>query len=281
MNIALTGASGFIGRHVSERLGAAGHAVRGVSTRGGFRPESFDGCDAVIHLAGEPVAQRWTAAARERIRASRVDGTRALVDALHARPPKVLVSASAVGYYGSRGDEMLKEDSPPGSDFLAGVVTAWEREARAAEEFGVRVVRIRTGLALGARGGALERMLLPFRLGIGGRIGDGTQWMSWIHVGDLTALISFALAEPALHGAVNAGAPNPVTNSRFTRELARALRRPAIFPVPRLALKILFGEMAEIIYASQRMIPEAALRAGFRFRFPEIGAALRDVLATR
>jgi uncharacterized protein (TIGR01777 family) len=279
VNIALTGASGFIGRHVAGRLGAEGHAVRAVSMRAAPRPENFEGCDAVIHLAGEPVAQRWTAAARKRIRASRVEGTRALVDAFRARPPRVLVSASAVGYYGSRGDEALTEGSPPGSDFLSGVVTAWEREAQAAEQFGVRVVRLRIGVVLGPGGGALQRMLLPFRLGLGGRIGDGKQWMSWIHIVDLAGLISFALGTPALSGAVNAGAPNPVTNVEFTRELARALHRPAIFPVPRLALKLLFGETAQIVYASQRMLPDAALRAGFRFRFPEIGPALRNILA--
>ena len=279
MNIAVTGASGFIGRHLTERLRSESHTVRAVSVRTPPRPENFEGCAAVVHLAGEPVAQRWTAAARERIRASRVDGTRALVDALRARPPRVLVSASAVGYYGSRGDEVLKEDSPPGSDFLVGVVTRWEREALAAEEFGVRVVRLRTGMVLGPGGGALQRMLLPFRLGLGGRIGDGKQWMSWIHLDDLTALISFALATPALSGAVNAGTPAPVTNAEFTRELARALHRPAIFPVPRFALKLLFGEMAEIVYASQRMVPDVALRAGFDFKFPEIGPALRNILA--
>lgn len=281
MNIAITGASGFIGQHLASRLTTDGHTVLAVSTRTAPPPGKFEGCDAVIHLAGEPVAQRWTPAARERIRASRVEGTRALVNALRVEPPKVLVSGSAVGYYGSRGDEVLKEDSPPGLDFLAEIATAWEREAQAAEAFGVRVVRLRTGVVLGPGGGALKRMLLPFRLGIGGRIGDGKQWMPWIHMDDLTSLIVFALMTPAFSGPLNAGAPNPVANADFTRELARALRRPAIFPVPRLALKLLFGEMAEIIYASQRMVPEAALRAGFRFKFPEIGPALRDVLSAR
>ena len=281
MNIAITGASGLIGQHLVRCLGAEGHTVRAVSMRTAPPPEKFEGCDAVIHLAGEPVAQRWTPAARERIRASRVEGTRALVNALRVHQPKVLVSGSAVGYYGSRGDEVLKEDSPPGADFLAEVTVAWEREAQAAEAFGVRVIRLRTAIVLGPGGGALQRMLLPFRLGIGGRIGDGKQWMSWIHMDDLSSLIVFALMTPALSGPLNAGAPNPVTNVEFTRELARALHRPAIFPVPRLALKILFGEMAEIIYASQRMVPEAALRAGFRFKFPEIGPALREVLSAR
>jgi uncharacterized protein (TIGR01777 family) len=281
MNIAITGASGFIGQHLTRRLTTDGHMVRAVSTRTAPPPGKFEGCGAVIHLAGEPVAQRWTRAARERIRASRADGTRALVNALRVRPPKVLVSGSAVGYYGSRGDEVLKEDSPPGSDFLAEIAVAWEREAQAAEAFGVRVVRLRIAMVLGPGGGALQRMLLPFRLGIGGGIGNGKQWMSWIHIDDLTSLIVFALMTPALSGPLNAGAPNPIINAEFTRELARALHRPAILPVPRLALKLVFGEMAEIIYASQRMVPEAASRAGFRFKFPEVGLALRDVLTAR
>jgi uncharacterized protein len=278
VDIAITGATGFVGRHLSEHLRKAGHAVRAVSTRVAPQPEDVDGCDAIVNLAGEPVAQRWTPAVRESIRASRVDGTRKLVAVLRPNPPSVLVNASAVGYYGSRGDEMLTESSPPAADFLARVAMDWEREAQEAEMFGVRVVRLRIAMVLGREGGALARMLLPFRLGIGGRIGDGRQWMSWIHLEDLVSLIAFALENSAVSGPVNASAPNPVRNAEFTKELARALHRPAIFPVPRLALKLLFGEMAEIIYASQRVLPEAALRAGFQFRFPEVSRALRESL---
>src|SRR6266404_5932362 len=203
MNVAITGASGFIGRSASEHLRRAGHTVRAVSTRTPPRPEDLRGCDAVVHLAGESVAQRWTPAVRERIRNSRVDGTRALVAALRPEPPKVLVSASAIGYYGSRGNEILKEDSPPGSDFLANLAYEWEREAQEVEKFGVRVVRLRIALVLGKGGGALERMIVTFRLGVGGRIGDGKKWMYWIHLNDLTSLVGFVLENPAMNGAVN------------------------------------------------------------------------------
>ena len=276
MNIAVTGASGFIGRRLAVELEQAGHQVRAVSTRTAPRTEELEGCDAVVHLAGEPVAQRWTAQARERIRSSRIDGTRMLVETLARlpHPPATLISASAIGYYGSRGNRILTESSPPAGDFLGRVAVEWEREA---DRFAGRVVKPRIAMVLG-RGGALQKMLPPFRLGIGGRIGDGKQWMSWIHLDDLVALIRFALENPAVTGAVNAASPNPVTNAQFTRELARALHRPAIFPVPRFALKLLFGEMAELVFASQRVVPEIALRAGFRFRFPEIGGALGDLL---
>jgi len=233
----------------------------------------------VVHLAGEPVAQRWTAAARERIRNSRVLGTRSLVSALRHQPPAVLVSASAIGYYGSRGDEVLTEASPPGPDFLGQVSVGWEQEARVAEKFGVRVVTPRIGVVLGRGGGALAPMALPFRLGVGGRLGTGKQWMSWIHLDDLVSLIEFAATNAALSGPVNAVAPNPVTNAAFTRELAAALHRPAIFPVPALALKLLLGEMSQMLLGSQRVIPEAALRAGFQFRFAEAGQALRQIFA--
>lgn len=275
MNIAITGASGFVGRHVIARLRE--HAIRPVSTRVGVRAKDFAGCDAVIHLAGEPVMQRWTAQVRERIKTSRVDGTRAVVEATRATPPKVLISASAIGYYGSRGDEILTESSGPGDDFLAHTCLDWEREAFAAREFGVRVVVLRVSLVLGRDGGALQKMLTPFRLGIGGRIGTGEQWMSWIHLGDLAEMVAFAL-ENEVSGVWNAASPNPVTNAQFTRELARALHRPAIFPVPEFALRVLFGEMARVVVASDRVAPEAALRAGFSFRFAELGGALRALL---
>jgi uncharacterized protein (TIGR01777 family) len=226
------------------------------------------------------VAQRWTTGARERILNSRIEGTRSLVAALRHQPPAVLVSASAIGYYGSRGDEILTESSPAGSDFLAQVALGWEREARAAETSGVRVVTPRIGVVLGRGGGALAKMATPFRLGVGGRLGSGRQWMSWIALDDLVALVEFALMDVPLSGPVNAVAPNPVTNADFTRELAAALHRPAIFPVPEFALKLLLGEMSQMLLGSQRVVPEAALRAGFRFRFTEAGETLRQIFAS-
>lgn len=279
MNVAITGASGFLGRALSERLRASGHNVTAISLRTQPPPESLAGCQAVVNLAGEPVAQRWTAETRERISISRIQGTRSLVAALRKHPPALLVSASAVGYYGSRGDEILTEDSPPSSDFLGQVAVGWEQEARAAEEFGVRVVTPRIGVVLGRGGGALAQMQLPFRLGVGGRLGTGEQWMSWIALDDLVSLIEFAIGDAALSGPVNAVAPNPVTNAVFTRELAAALHRPAIFPVPAFALKILFGEMSQILLGGQRVIPQAALRAGFQFHFADLGQALRKAIS--
>jgi uncharacterized protein (TIGR01777 family) len=279
MNVAITGASGFVGRALSERLLASGHSVTPISLRTQPPAEVFAGCQAVVNLAGEPVAQRWTAAARERIASSRVQGTRSLVAALREHPPEVLVSASAVGYYGSRGDDILTEDSPPASDFLGQLAVGWEQEAHAAEQFGVRVVTPRIGVVLGRGGGALAQMLPPFRLGLGGRLGTGKQWMSWIALDDLVSLIEFAIEDAALRGPVNAVAPNPVTNAVLTRELGAALHRPAILPVPAFALKILFGEMSEILQGGQRVIPQAALRAGFQFRYAELSQALRAALA--
>lgn len=298
MNITITGASGLIGRRLLKNLGAAGHALTVVSRHAGTNvppgvgvaawdpmkgPAPEDGvrnANAVIHLAGEPVAQRWNAVAKRRIRESRVVGTRNLVEALAKlrTAPRTLVCASAVGYYGSRGDEVLREDSAPAGTYLAEVCAAWEKEAMAAEAFGMRVVRVRIGVVLDARGGALQRMLPPFRMGAGGRLGDGKQWMSWIHLADLAAMFQFAL-ENEVSGALNGVAPIPVTNAEFTQTLARALHRPAIFPVPALALKLLFGEMSEILLSSQRVLPAAAEAAGFKFRFPELGGALKDVLA--
>jgi hypothetical protein len=279
MKVLITGGSGFIGRAIAERLRASGHSVTAVSLRTPPGPGVFVGCDAVVHLAGEPVAQRWTAAAKKRIMSSRVQGTRTLVAALRQQPPAVLISASAIGYYGSRGDEILTEESPPSSDFLAQVTVAWEQEARVAEQFGVRVVTPRIGVVLGRGGGALPKMALPFRFGVGGRLGDGKQWTSWIHLDDLIALVEFSIATTAVRGAVNAVAPNPVTNATFTRELAAALHRPAVFPVPAAALKLLLGEMSQVVLGSQRVIPQAALRAGFPFRYMEAGEALRQIFA--
>jgi uncharacterized protein (TIGR01777 family) len=294
MNITLTGASGFVGARLTQRLLDAGHAVHALGRR---RPanlpasvrfsqwqsaeaeppsESLAGADAVIHLAGELVAQRWTPAAKNRIRSSRVDGTRHLVNALstESRRPQVLICASAIGIYGSRGDELLTENSSPGDDFLAELVNDWEKAAALAEALGIRVVRLRLGVVLGRGGGALAKMLPPFRLGLGGRLASGRQWTSWIHVDDVINLILFTLANAGIRGAVNATAPVPVTNAEFTKQLAAAIHRPAIFPVPTFALKLLFGEMASMVISSQRVIPEAAERAGFEFEYPQLGPAL-------
>lgn len=301
MKIAITGATGFIGSHLTRALLNAGHSVRVLgrkrpadlpaavefaewrSTDAEPSPESLAGLDAVIHLAGEPVAQRWTPEVKQRIRASRVDGTRHLVNALstQSRRPQVLICASAIGIYGSRGDEILTEKSAPGDDFLAAVTMEWEKSALLAEALGIRVVRLRFGVILGRDGGALVKMLLPFRLGVGGRIGSGQQWMSWIHIDDVIGLILFALTDGRVPGALNATAPEPVTNAEFTRELASVLHRPAIFPVPKVALKVLFGEMAGVILGSQRVLPEAAKSAGFKFEYPQLRPALERLLNER
>ena len=279
MQIAITGASGFIGRRLSARLTAAGHQVQPLGR--GYHPAALDGCDAVVHLAGEPVAQRWSEEVKRRIRESRVMGTRSLAAALAAKDagrPRILVSASAVGLYGDRGDEVLTESSSPGQGFLCDVCSEWEREALAARQSGVRVALIRIGLVLGPNGGALEKMVTPFRLGVGGRLGSGRQWMPWIHLDDLCAMFEFALTQPHVDGPLNGTAPNPATNADFTRALAHALHRPAILPVPRFAIDLLYGEMAQILFASQRAMPRAAQAAGFKFRFEDLAQALQAVL---
>jgi uncharacterized protein (TIGR01777 family) len=277
MNVAITGASGFIGSSLAEHLRSAGHVVRAISLRGALAPDALAGANALINLAGEPVAQRWTASARDKILCSRVEGTRALVAAMRAQPPQVLISASAVGYYGSRGDEILIESASPAQDFLGRVAVAWEEAAQAAEPLGVRVARIRIGMVLGKSGGALSKMLLPFRLGVGGRLGSGKQWMSWIHIDDLMELITFLMKESTVRGVFNATSPFPVPNREFTHALAEAVHRPAIIPVPAFALKLALGEMASVLLASQRAIPDAAQRAGFVFEHPDIFAALAQI----
>lgn len=240
--------------------------------------DSLKDTDAVIHLAGEPVAQRWSAEAKRRIRDSRVEGTRNLVQAMAKlrQPPSALICASAIGYYGSRGDEILTESAAAGTGFLPEVCVAWEKEAVAAEALGMRVARVRIGIVLDRRGGALKKMLPPFQMGVGGKIGSGQQWMSWIHLEDLVGIVRFALENP-VKGAVNGVAPYPVTNRDFTKALAAAVHRPAIFPVPALALKLLFGEMSEVLLASQRVQPAAAEAAGYRYRFPQLEGALGDL----
>lgn len=303
MRVTITGATGLVGRRLVAALTERGDDVT-VLTRnpdrararlgGGVTAAAWDPLagpapadaladrDAVVHLAGEPVAQRWTAAAKARIRASREQGTANLVAGIAALPeasrPRTLVSASGVGYYGARGDEPVDERTPPGDDFLARVCVAWEREAAAAAEHGTRVVRLRTGVALDASGGALGKMLPPFRLGVGGPVAGGRQYLPWIHVDDLVAFYLTAIDDERWSGAYNATAPEPPTNADFSRALGRALRRPAVLPVPRLALKLLYGEMEIIVTTGQRAVPRRALDAGFRFAHPQLDEALRSAL---
>jgi hypothetical protein len=268
------GGTGFIGRRLAESLAAAGHSVSAVG-RGGEPGEA----DAIVNLAGEPIAQRWTREAKRKIRESRIVGTRRLVQALAQLPkrPGVLVSASAIGYYGNRGDEILTESSAPASGFLAELCRDWEKEADAAESLGVRVVKLRIGVVLGSGGGALARMLPPFKMGVGGRLGSGKQWMSWIHIDDVAGLIRFALDDPTIRGPVNATAPNPVTNAEFTGILASALHRPAFMPVPAVALKTLFGEMSSVLLDSQRVLPRVAESAGYQFKYKALPPALAQL----
>jgi uncharacterized protein (TIGR01777 family) len=277
MKITITGATGFIGRRLSGDLAADGHSLE----LAGRNPvEDLQGAEAVVHLAGAPVAQRWTPRAKLEIAESRTIGTRNLVAALaraQARP-EVLISASAIGVYGDRGEETLSEASPSGGDFLAGVCVRWEAEAERAAALGIRVVKLRLGMVLGREGGALKKMLPPFRMGLGGPLGSGRQWMSWVHLDDVIGLIRFAIENRGARGALNATAPNPVRNAEFTRAMGRALKRPAIVPVPALAIRALYGEMSEILLASQRVLPQAALEAGYRFKHPELGPALESLL---
>jgi hypothetical protein len=297
VKITISGASGFIGRRLLKLLGAESHTLQVLSRHAGMNmppnvkvfpwdpargeapADSLREVDAIVHLSGEPVAQRWTEESKRRIYDSRVVGTRNLVQALSklSQKPATLVCASAIGYYGSRGDEMLPEEAAPGSDFLARLCVDWEKEAVAAEALGLRVVRVRIGVALDPRGGAMKRMLPPFKMGAGGKIGTGKQWMSWIHLDDLAGLFRFAL-ENSISGALNGVAPYPVTNADFTRALAAAVHRPAMFPVPPLALKLMFGEMADVLLASERVQPRRAEAAGYRFRYPQLEPALADLL---
>jgi uncharacterized protein len=283
MNVAITGASGMIGKRLRQRVVEAGQMALPISRAAGDSAisEILASADAIVHLAGEPVAQRWNDAAKKRIHDSRVEGTRHLVNAMSAQShrPRVLVCASAVGYYGSRGDQILTEASTPGTDYLARVVVEWEEAAQLAESLDMRVVRLRFGMVLG-HGGALAKLLPPFRLGVGGRLGSGHQWMAWIHLEDAVNLILFAINYAAVRGAVNATAPHPVTNEEFTGRLALELHRPAILPVPAFALKLAFGEMSDMVLASQRVLPTVAKSAGFRFQYPDLHTALDNLLAT-
>lgn len=301
--IVITGATGTIGRAVCQELLARGEepvalsrdAVRaaaqlpdGVESHAWDDPltsppprEALAGADAVIHLLGEPVSQRWTPAVKRRIRDSRLLSTRNLVTALSSmddgQRPAVLVSQSATGYYGPRGSEPLDEDAAPGNDFLAGVVSAWEQEALKAAP-ACRVVTTRTGVVLSPSGGAIAKMLPFFRAGIGGPVAGGWQYVPWIHVDDLVAALLFCIDSAGLAGAVNATAPHPVDNAELSKALGKVLHRPAILPVPGFALRLLYGEMSAIVTTGQRVVPRKLEQSGFSFSQPEIEPALRDVL---
>jgi uncharacterized protein (TIGR01777 family) len=297
MKCVVSGGTGFIGARIVDRLLRDRHYVAvwsrkpGLETRTGVAShlwdplegeppaESVNTMDAVIHLAGENVAQRWDAKVKRRIRDSRVMGTRRLVDVIARVPhkPKVLVCASAIGYYGERGDELLTESSEPGAGFLAEVCQEWEHEADRAAQSGLRVVKLRIGFVLGKDGGALAKMAPAFRMFAGGRLGSGRQWMPWIHVDDVAELFVHAV-ENDISGVWNATSPNPVTNREFTREMGRALHRPTLFPVPPFALKLAFGELGQHMLDSARVVPAAAEKAGYSFRFPKLGPALQDLL---
>jgi hypothetical protein len=244
--------------------------------------QALSGRDAVVHLAGAPVAQRWTQEARRAIRDTRVTGTGHLIDGLRGAEerPRVLVSSSAIGYYGAHGEEPLDEDSPPGRDFLAEVCVEWEREARAAEDLGMRTVQVRTGVVLDGSGGALGKMLPPFRMGVGGPVAGGRQYISWIHTSDLVGIILASIDDERWSGPVNATAPEPFSNRDFSRVLGRVLHRPAIFPVPALAIKALYGDMAEIVTSGARVMPAKALVLGYTFAEPDLERALRSAIDT-
>jgi uncharacterized protein (TIGR01777 family) len=287
MRVLLTGGTGFLGTPVAHALRAAGHDVTIVSRQPGRVPAKsigWDGVrgamretDAIVNLAGESIAgRRWTPARKAAIVASRIDATRALVAAIAEAParPGVLVNASAVGWYGARGDEPLDETAAPGEGFLADVCRRWEAEAFAAQALDVRVVALRLGVVLGPGGGALDKMVIPFRAGLGGPLGNGKQWMSWIHRADVVGLVLAALGSDAYRGPVNATAPTPVRNRDFTKALARAVHRPAFLRVPGIALRLALGEMADMLLAGQRVVPAAATAAGYAFTQPDLDGAL-------
>lgn len=294
MHHLITGGSGFIGSALCRSLVADGHRVtvltRDVERARGRVPEAVflidrldfaEGVDAVVNLAGENLAGgRWTVARKHEFLGSRIGTTKRLLDWIDRQEhaPTVMVSGSAIGWYGPRGDEELDEEDDPGNDFSAHLCRDWEAEAIKAEALGVRVCRVRTGIVLGADGGALRQMLLPFRIGVGGRMGSGRQWMSWIAREDIVALIRWLIDNASARGAYNGTAPTPVTNAEFARTLGAALHRPALLPTPAFALKLLFGEMADLLLTGQRVVPTRATAQGFKFKYPDLASALSAIL---
>jgi uncharacterized protein len=302
MRILVSGSTGFLGTALVETLPGQGHAITrlvrpatapkdiaGVHAQaiawdpvaGQFDAAGAEGAEALIHLAGASIAGgRWNASRKELLRTSRIDATRHLMAALAKlqRPPRVIIAASAIGYYGNGGDEILSEASAPGNDFLAGLCREWEAETARGAEFGARVVNLRFGIILASHGGALPQMALLFKLGAGGRLGDGRQWMSWLTLQEAITIIQFALATPGLAGPVNAVTPNPVQNKEFTNVLAKSLRRPALFPAPAFALRLALGEMADaLLLISQRVMPSKLAAAGYPFLQPNLSNALAEV----
>jgi uncharacterized protein (TIGR01777 family) len=299
MRILVSGSTGFLGIAAIQTLASEGHTivrlvrpeteprktsdapgqiVRWDPVAGAFDAADAEGADALVHLAGASIADgRWNASRKNLLRTSRIDATRHLMGALAKlqRPPRVIVATSAVGYYGDRGDESLTEESTPGGDFLASLCREWEAETARGAEFGARVVMLRFGIILAAHGGALPRMALPFKFGAGGRIGSGRQWMSWLTLAEAVGMIHFAITNSQLAGAANAVTPNPVQNSEFTRALAKALHRPALFPAPAFALRLALGEMADaLLLSSQRVMPSSLERCGYKFVHPDLAKAL-------
>jgi uncharacterized protein (TIGR01777 family) len=303
VRILITGVTGYIGRALCASLIAAGHEVVATSRdpararaalpalADAFRwspmheplpSDAVAGVEAVVHLAGEAVSPPWTASKKQRIFDTRVQGTWNLVRGLEAAAerPRVLISASAVGYYGHRGDDELTEAEPAGSDFLAGVCSGWEEEAMAASTLGIRMVRMRTGLVVGSGSPFLKPLVPLFKLGMGGKLGSGRQWWPWVHVSDVTGLVGYAIAEPCVSGALNATSPNPARQRDFAKALGRQLHRPAIAPAPAFAIRLVLGDFAAELLNSKRVLPKAALDRGYRFAYAELDGALQEALGT-
>jgi len=296
MRILVSGSHGLVGKALIDALEKDGHEISRLVRYSPHSPDEvewnpdrysiaiarLEGFDAVVNLAGESIAEgRWTTEKKSKIRESRVTGTKLLGDALANldNKPKTFICASAIGYYGNRGDELLTETSAPGDDFLSRVCVDWEQSTSLAADNGIRVVNARFGVILDTEGGALKKMLPPFRMGVGGKLGNGKQWMSWIALDDVVAALKFALNTDALHGPVNFVAPNPVSNAEFTKALGKALNRPTLFPVPAFAVKLMFGEMGEaLLLGGQRVKPARLINCGFSFRSSQIDEALRKIL---